>query len=150
LSKEELEAEQVEVTIAGRIMTKRGQGKASFSHIQDRTGQIQIYVRKDRIGEDRYKVFEMCSIGDLIGVKGNVFKTNKGETTVRVAEFVLLTKSLRPLPEKYHGLKDIEKRYRKRYLDLIMNPESARTFVTRSRIIQSMRRYLDDRGYLEV
>src|SRR5699024_8246573 len=101
-------------------------------------------------GEDSYKVFEMCSIGDLIGVKGNVFKTNKGETTVRVAEFVLLTKSLRPLPEKYHGLKDIETRYRKRYLDLIMNPESARTFVTRSRIIQSMRRYLDDRGYLEV
>lgn len=150
LSKEELETKQVEVSIAGRIMTKRGQGKASFSHIQDRTGKIQIYVREDRIGEDSYKVFDLSGIGDLIGVKGTVFKTNKGETTIRVTEFTFLTKSLRPLPEKFHGLKDIETRYRKRYLDLIMNPDSARVFVLRSKILQSMRRYLDDRGYLEV
>ncbi|RKD23211.1 lysine--tRNA ligase [Ammoniphilus oxalaticus] len=150
VSKEELDTEQIEVTIAGRIMTKRGQGKASFSHIQDRSGQIQIYVREDRIGADSYKVFDICSIGDLIGIKGTVFKTNKGETTVRASEFTLLTKSLRPLPEKYHGLRDIETRYRKRYLDLIMNPESQQTFVIRSKVLQSMRRYLDNLGYLEV
>ncbi|RXT09035.1 lysine--tRNA ligase [Ammoniphilus sp. CFH 90114] len=150
LSKEELDEKEVEVTIAGRIMAKRGQGKASFSHIQDRTGRIQIYVREDQVGEESYKIFDMCSIGDIIGLKGNIFKTNKGETTVKAKEFTLLTKSLRPLPEKFHGLRDIETRYRKRYLDLIMSPESLNTFITRSKILQSMRRYLDSRGYLEV
>ena len=150
LSKEDLDGKQIEVTIAGRIMAKRGQGKASFSHIQDRTGRIQIYVREDQVGTESYKVFDMCNIGDLIGITGNVFKTNKGEMTVRATGFTLLTKSLRALPEKFHGLKDIETRYRKRYLDLIMNPDSLNTFVTRSKILQSMRRYLDERGYLEV
>lgn len=150
LSKEELDQKQVEVAIAGRIMAKRGQGKASFSHIQDRTGKIQIYVREDQVGAESYEVFDMCNIGDLIGIKGRVFKTGKGETTVKAEEFTLLTKSLRALPEKFHGLKDIETRYRKRYLDLIMNPESLNTFITRSKILQSMRRYLDERGYLEV
>ncbi len=149
-SKEELETQQIEVTIAGRIMAKRGQGKASFSHIQDRTGKIQIYVREDQVGEESYEIFDMCNIGDLIGITGSVFKTNKGETTVKAKEFTLLTKSLRALPEKFHGLRDIETRYRKRYLDLIMNQESLHTFITRSKILQSMRRYLDERGYLEV
>lgn len=150
LSKEELEAQQTEVTIAGRIMAKRGQGKASFSHIQDRTGKIQIYVREDQVGEESYQIFDLCNIGDLIGITGSVFKTNKGETTVKAKQFTLLTKSLRALPEKFHGLRDIETRYRKRYLDLIMNQESLHTFITRSKILQSMRRYLDERGYLEV
>ena len=150
LSKEELDEKGIEVAVAGRIMAKRGQGKAGFSHIQDRTGRIQIYVREDQVGEQAYEVFDLCHIGDIVGLKGTVFKTNKGETTVKAKEFTLLTKSLRPLPEKFHGLKDIETRYRKRYLDLIMNPESMHTFVTRSKILQSMRRYLDDRGYLEV
>jgi lysyl-tRNA synthetase, class II len=150
LSKEELDEKSVEVSIAGRIMAKRGQGKAGFSHIQDRSGKIQIYVREDALGKEAYEVFNLCNLGDLIGAKGVIFKTKTGETTVKVKEFTLLTKSLRPLPEKFHGLKDIETRYRKRYLDLIMNPESMQTFITRSRILQSMRRYLDLRGYLEV
>lgn len=150
LSKEELDQKMIEVTIAGRIMAKRGQGKAGFSHIQDRTGRIQLYVRQDQVGEKDYEVFDLCNIGDIIGVKGTVFRTNKGELTVKAKEFTLLTKSLRPLPEKFHGLKDVETRYRKRYLDLIMSPDSMETFITRSKILQSMRRYLDDRGYLEV
>jgi lysyl-tRNA synthetase, class II len=150
VSKEDLDQRSVEVAIAGRIMAKRGQGKAGFSHIQDRTGKIQIYVREDQVGEKAYEIFDLCNIGDIVGIKGTIFKTNKGETTVKAKEFTLLTKSLRPLPEKFHGLKDIETRYRKRYLDLIMNPESMHTFVTRSKILQSMRRYLDSRGYLEV
>ena len=150
MSKEELDEQQVEVSIAGRLMAKRGQGKASFSHIQDRTGRIQIYVREDQVGDESYKIFDLTNVGDIIGIQGSVFKTNKGETTIKAKEFTLLTKSLRPLPEKFHGLKDIETRYRKRYLDLIMNPDSMETFVARSKIIQSMRRYLDAQGYLEV
>ncbi|HJV47564.1 MAG TPA: lysine--tRNA ligase [Bacillota bacterium] len=150
LSKEELDEKEIEVAVAGRIMAKRGQGKAGFSHIQDRTGKFQIYVRKDQVGEEAFEIFDLCHIGDIVGLKGRVFRTNTGEITVKAKEFTLLTKSLRPLPEKFHGLKDIETRYRKRYLDLIMNPESMHTFVTRSKILQSMRRYLDDRGYLEV
>jgi lysyl-tRNA synthetase class 2 len=149
-SKEELEAEEHTVTIAGRLMAKRAMGKASFAQLLDRSGQIQIYVRQDTIGEDVHKVFELSDIGDLIGVTGVVFKTKTGELSVKAKELTYLTKSLRPLPEKYHGLKDIETRYRKRYVDLIVNPEVRDTFITRSRILTSMRRYLDNLGYLEV
>ncbi|MBO8157692.1 MAG: lysine--tRNA ligase [Bacillaceae bacterium] len=149
-SREELEEQNIEATIAGRIMTKRGKGKAGFAHIQDLTGQIQIYVRKDAVGEDKYEWFNTADIGDIVGVTGVLFKTKVGELSVKVNDFQLLTKSLRPLPEKFHGLKDIEQRYRQRYLDLIMNPESRDTFITRSKIIQSMRRYLDENGFLEV
>ncbi|HLS20481.1 MAG TPA: lysine--tRNA ligase [Bacillota bacterium] len=151
LSKEQLEEENIKVTLAGRIMTKRGQGKVSFAHIQDVSEQIQIYVRQDAIGKELYdNVYRSIDLGDIVGVTGVVFKTNVGELSISVNEFELLTKALRPLPEKYHGLKDIEQRYRQRYLDLITNKESKNVFVLRSKIIQSMRRYLDDLGFLEV
>ncbi|MDL4840511.1 lysine--tRNA ligase [Aquibacillus rhizosphaerae] len=149
-SKEELEEKAIEVTIAGRVMTKRGKGKAGFSHIQDLSGQIQLYVRKDMVGDEAYGIFNTVDLGDIVGVTGKVFKTNVGELSVKVVKFQLLTKSLRPLPEKFHGLKDVEQRYRQRYLDLITNPQSKETFVTRSKIIQAMRRYLDGDGFLEV
>lgn len=148
--KEELEEKEIPVTIAGRIMTKRGKGKAGFAHIQDLSGQIQLYVRKDAVGEEAYEVFTSADLGDIVGVSGVLFKTKVGELSVKAKQFELLTKSLRPLPDKFHGLKDVEQRYRQRYLDLIMSEESKHTFITRSRIIQSMRRYLDDQGYLEV
>ncbi len=149
-SKEELEEKDERVTIAGRVMTKRGKGKAGFAHIQDLSGQIQIYVRKDQIGEEAYEIFKSVDIGDIVGVTGVMFKTKVGELSVKAKEFQLLTKALRPLPDKYHGLKDIEQRYRQRYLDLITNMDSRETFVLRSKIIQSMRRYLDGQGFLEV
>nr|WP_195891547.1 lysine--tRNA ligase [Oceanobacillus kimchii] len=149
-SKEELEEITDEVTIAGRLMTKRGKGKAGFAHIQDLSGQIQLYVRKDMIGDDAYEVFKSTDLGDIVGVTGVMFKTKVGEISVKAKQFQLLTKSLRPLPEKYHGLKDIEQRYRQRYLDLITNPDSRETFVFRSKIIQSMREYLNGQGFLEV
>ncbi len=131
-------------------MTKRGKGKAGFSHIQDLSGQIQLYVRKDKIGEEAYEIFNTADLGDIVGVTGVMFKTKVGELSVKASSFQLLTKSLRPLPEKFHGLKDVEQRYRQRYLDLITNPTSKETFITRSKIIQSMRRYLDGQGFLEV
>jgi len=149
-SKEELESKEVSVTIAGRVMTKRGKGKAGFAHVQDVSGQIQIYVRKDAIGEDAYALFEKCDIGDIIGVSGVVFKTNVGELSIKVTTYTPLTKALRPLPEKFHGLTDIEERYRRRYVDLIMSEESRKTAMVRSQIISTMRRYLDGLGYLEV
>lgn len=150
LAKEELESLNVEVSIAGRIMQKREMGKAGFAHLQDITGKIQIYVRADTVGETIYKAYNMLDIGDLIGVRGKVFKTKTGEISVKVESLEVLSKSLLPLPEKYHGLKDVELRYRQRYVDLIMNQDVQQTFITRSKIIQSMRRYLDSRGYLEV
>ncbi len=150
MTNEELEELALPVTIAGRIMTKRIKGKVGFAHIQDVQGQIQIYVRRDNIGEEAYEIFKKADLGDIIGVSGMLMKTKVGELSIRVEKFEILTKSLRPLPEKYHGLKDVEQRYRQRYLDLISSPESKQTFITRSRIIQSMRRYLDERGYLEV
>ncbi|MFS0638460.1 lysine--tRNA ligase [Mesobacillus foraminis] len=150
LEKEELEAKNVVVKIAGRIMTKRGKGKAGFAHVKDLTGQLQIYVRQDAVGEEQYGVFNESDLGDLVGVEGTLFKTKVGELSVKVSDFVFLTKALRPLPDKFHGLKDVEQRYRQRYLDLITSDESKETFINRSRIIQSMRRYLDDHGYLEV
>lgn len=149
-TKEELAEKAVEVTVAGRVMTKRGKGKVSFSHIQDMTDQIQLYVRKDEIGEASYDVFKTIDMGDIIGVTGLVFKTNVGELSIQATSFTLLAKSLRPLPEKYHGLQDVELRYRKRYLDLITNKESKDTFIKRSKIIQLMRQYLNERGFLEV
>ncbi len=150
LTNEELEEKDVTATIAGRIMTKRGKGKAGFAHVQDLQGQIQLYVRKDAVGDDQYEIFNSVDLGDIVGVTGTVFKTKVGELSIKVKDFVLLTKSLRPLPDKFHGLKDVEQRYRQRYLDLIMSNESKNTFITRSLIIQSMRRYLDNNGYLEV
>ncbi|GAE31778.1 lysine--tRNA ligase [Alkalihalobacillus hemicellulosilyticus] len=150
LDKEILAEQENEVILAGRIMTKRGKGKAGFAHIQDLTGQIQIYVRKDAVGDEAYELFNSIDIGDIVGVQGTAFKTKVGELSIKVQSFTLLSKSLRPLPDKFHGLKDIEQRYRQRYVDLIVNPEVRDTFVLRSRILQSMRRYLDSNGYLEV
>ncbi|MCP8971153.1 lysine--tRNA ligase [Ectobacillus ponti] len=150
LSKEELDEKAVAVAIAGRIMTKRGKGKAGFAHVQDLYAQIQIYVRMDAVGEEQYEIFNTADLGDLVGIQGVLFKTQVGELSIKVTDFTLLTKALRPLPDKYHGLKDIEQRYRQRYLDLITSMESRQTFIARSKIIQAMRRYLDDHGYLEV
>lgn len=149
-SKEELEVAQLNVRIAGRLMIRRGHGKASFAVLQDRTGNIQVYAKVDVLGEKAYEVFDLLDLGDFIGVEGTVFRTNRGEVTVLVEKLEMLAKALRPLPEKWHGLKDVEVRYRQRYLDLIVNPEVKKTFVMRSEIIQSMRRYLDNRGFLEV
>ncbi|MFX3631646.1 MAG: lysine--tRNA ligase [Candidatus Pristimantibacillus sp.] len=150
LSKEELEEKAIPVSIAGRIMQKRGMGKAIFAHIQDLSGKVQIYVRKDSIDENKFAAFQLLDIGDIIGVHGVVFKTNTGEVSVKAHDVEVLTKSLLPLPDKFHGLKDVELRYRQRYVDLIVSPDVQQTFITRSRIIQSMRRYLDSQGYLEV
>ncbi|HZK38316.1 MAG TPA: lysine--tRNA ligase [Clostridia bacterium] len=139
-----------EVTIAGRLMTKRGHGKASFINVQDKEGQIQVYIRQDRIGKGNYELFTTYDIGDILEVKGEVFRTKKGEISVRADEVRLLTKSIQILPEKWHGLKDHELRYRQRYIDLIVNPEVKETFVIRSKIIKAIREYLDNEGYLEV
>lgn len=148
--KEQLEEQKREVVIAGRIMTKRGKGKAGFAHIQDLGGQIQIYVRKDAIGEEAYELFNKADLGDIVGVRGYVFRTQVGELSVKATEFTFLTKSLRPMPEKFHGLTDVEQRYRQRYLDLMTNEESKETFILRSKIIRAIRNYLDSKGYLEV
>ncbi|QWQ38472.1 lysine--tRNA ligase [Gemella sp. zg-570] len=148
-NKGELEEKNISVTIAGRVMTKRGKGKAGFAHVQDLGGQIQIYVRQDRVGEN-YEFFKSADLGDIVGIEGILFKTNVGELSVKANSFQILTKSLRPLPDKFHGLKDVEERYRRRYVDLIMNKESKDTFILRSKIIQTMRNYLNERGYLEV
>ena len=139
-----------EITIAGRLMAIRGHGKASFSVLMDRSGRIQIYFKLDVLGEEKYSQFKLLDIGDIIGVKGHVFRTRRGEITVRVDDFDMLSKSLRPLPEKFHGLTDTEIRYRQRYVDLIMNPEVMNTFVARTNIIKSIREYLDERDYIEV
>ena len=142
--------EEKEVSLAGRIMSKRVMGKAAFAHIQDGTGLIQLYFRIDALGQEAYEAFKKLDIGDIIGVKGTVFTTHKGEISVKAREYILLAKSLRPLPEKYHGLRDQEIRYRKRYLDLIVNPEVKEVFVKRSRIITAIRTFLNAKGYIEV
>ncbi len=139
-----------EITIAGRLMAIRGHGKASFSVLMDRSGRIQIYFKLDVLGDEKYSQFKLLDIGDIIGVKGHVFRTRRGEITVRVDDFDMLSKSLRPLPEKFHGLTDTEIRYRQRYVDLIMNPEVMNTFVARTNIMKSIREYLDARDYIEV
>ena len=139
-----------EVSVAGRMMSKRVMGKASFCHVQDLKGMIQCYVARDAIGEEAYKDFKKMDIGDIIGVKGTVFRTKTGETSVHASELVLLSKSLQILPEKFHGLTNTDLRYRQRYVDLIMNPEVKDTFIKRSRIISTIRRYLDSQGFIEV
>ena len=145
---EELEGK--DVTIAGRMMAKRIMGKASFCHIQDGEGRIQSYVSINELGEESYKQFKEDDIGDIIGITGFVFKTKTGEISIHAKEVTLLTKSLRPLPEKFHGLKDTDLRYRQRYVDLIVNPEVKETFEKRTKIIKEMRRILDEKGYMEV
>lgn len=138
------------VKIAGRIMTKRSKGKAGFAHIQDQFGQVQIYVKLDNVGEAQYALFDLSDLGDIIGVEGTPMLTHTGELTVRVVKYTHLVKALRPLPEKFHGLTDIEERYRRRYVDLIMNEDSKNTLILRSKIIAEMRAYLNAKGYLEV
>ena len=138
------------VSIAGRMMSRRVMGKASFAHVLDRDGQIQIYVRRDDVGEEAYKQFKDFDLGDVIGVEGVVFRTKMGEVSVHAQQVKLLTKCLHPLPEKFHGLKDMDTRYRQRYLDMIVNPEVRDTFVKRSQIIKAIREFMDDHGYLEV
>ena len=138
------------VCMAGRMMSKRVMGKASFAHLRDNEGDIQIYVRRDDVGEEAYADFKKLDIGDIIGVKGNLFRTKMGEISVHATEVTLLSKSLLPLPEKFHGLRDTELRFRQRYVDLIMNPEVRRTFEVRSKFIKFMRSYLDGMGYMEV
>ncbi len=151
---EHLEGEEEsteDVRIAGRLMAIRGHGKAAFCTLSDRTGSIQVYFKIDVLGEQKYKEeFKRLDIGDIVGIQGKVFKTRRGELTVRVDDFDLLSKSLRPLPEKFHGLQDVDIRYRQRYLDLIMNPEVRETFVKRTKTIHAIRKFFDDHGYLEV
>lgn len=137
-------------SLAGRIMAIRAHGKSIFCDIKDRTGKIQFYISEDGVGKDRFSLFKHFDIGDIAGIKGECFKTKTGEPTVKVLEFTLLSKSLRPLPEKWHGLKDIETRYRQRYLDLIVNDDVKRIFYTRTKIIKTIREFLDKKGYLEV
>ena len=144
------ELEGKDVTIAGRIMAKRIMGKASFCHIQDSNGKIQSYVSINELGEESYKAFKEDDIGDIIGITGFVFKTKTGEISIHAKEVTLLSKSLRPLPEKFHGLKDTDLRYRQRYVDLIVNPEVKETFILRSKIINNIRKILEQKGYLEV
>ncbi len=144
------EMEGSSVTIAGRLMSKRGMGKVSFCDLQDRYGRIQLYARRDEMDEESYDRFKKYDIGDIVGVEGEVFRTQRGEMSVRAKNVILLSKSLLPLPEKFHGLTDREIRYRQRYVDLIMNPEVRRNFEIRSRFIQFLRSYLDARGYMEV
>ena len=144
------ELEGKTVRLAGRMMSKRIMGKASFSDMTDRYGRLQLYIKRDNVGEDVYKGYKKFDIGDIIGVKGEVFRTKMGEISVRISELTLLSKSLLPLPEKFHGLTDREARYRQRYVDLIVNPEVKDTFVKRSQILKEIRAYLDEKGFLEV
>ncbi|MFV1950685.1 MAG: lysine--tRNA ligase [Nitrospinota bacterium] len=149
-SNEELEAVEEEFVIGGRLIAKRRHGKTTFCHVQDVSDKIQIYIRKDDIGEEEYSMFSIYDIGDIVGIRGRVFKTRTGELTIRAKEVTMLSKSLRPLPEKWHGLKDKETRYRQRYVDLIVNPDVKRIFVLRSMIIRKIRNFLDERDFLEV
>ena len=145
-----MDADPIKVAIAGRMMFKRVMGKASFCNIRDKEGDIQVYVARDAIGADTYAEFKKSDIGDIFAIKGYLFRTMTGEISVHAEELQLISKSLLPLPEKFHGLKDADTRYRQRYVDLIMNPEVKDTFVKRSKIIQSVRKTLDDVGYVEV
>jgi len=147
---EDIPIEEYNVKLAGRIMTKRHHGKSSFAHVQDSTGQIQIYVRVDVVGEEKYELFKKIDPGDIIGFEGYIFRTHTKELTVFVHELKLLSKAIRPLPEKWHGLQDKETRYRRRYVDLIVNPEVKQVFITRTKIIQAIRDFLNNKGFLEV
>ena len=150
LTDEDLHATPRAVRVAGRVMAIRRMGKASFFHIQDRGGRMQVYARKDRIGEQAYSLFQTFDVGDIVGVWGHLFRTKTKELTVEAQGLRLLTKCLRPLPEKWHGLADVEARYRQRYVDLMVNPDVREVFEKRSRIIRSLRRFFEDRGFLEV
>ena len=150
LSREELEEKNVVVKIAGRIMTKRRMGKLGFMHLQDKDGQIQVMVNKRVVGDEPYELFKACDIGDIVGIEGTVMKTESGELSIRCQVMTHLTKALRPLPEKFHGLVDVEERYRRRYVDLIMNEESRRVAFARPKIIRAIQHYLDDLGLVEV
>ena len=144
------EMENRAVSVAGRMMSRRIMGKASFLDLRDGSDRMQVYVRRDDVGEDAYAAFKKWDIGDILGVEGTVFRTKMGEISIHATRIALLSKSLRPLPEKFHGLKDTDTRYRQRYLDLIVNPEVKEAFVRRSAIITEIRRYLDERAFLEV
>jgi lysyl-tRNA synthetase class 2 len=139
-----------EVAVAGRVMALRGHGKTSFAHLEDATGRMQLYIKKDEVGEEAFTLFELIDLGDLIGVRGALFRTRTGELTIRVTSFEVLTKSLRPLPEKWHGLTDKEIRYRQRYVDLVVNPEVREVFRRRSLLVETMRQFLRGKGFLEV
>jgi lysyl-tRNA synthetase, class II len=147
---EALEAERVNVSVAGRLMAIRLMGKASFAHLQQRGQRLQIYVKKDAVGEKGFELFKLLDIGDHIGVKGYLFRTRTGELSIHVDEITFLSKDLLPLPEKWHGLQDVELRYRRRYVDLTVNPEVREVFVKRAKLVQTIRRFFDDRGYIEV
>lgn len=147
---EELEEMNMQVRVAGRIMTKRGKGKAGFMHIQDKYGQIQIYVKLDNVGEEEYDLFLRADLGDIVGIDGIVFRTHMGELSIKCTKYTHLVKALRPLPDKYHGLVDVEERFRRRYVDLIMNEDARRVAFARPKIIRSIQSYLDNLGYVEV
>ncbi|MCZ6766123.1 MAG: lysine--tRNA ligase [bacterium] len=147
---EALTKDETLVRVAGRIMAMRGHGKTTFGHIEDRTGRIQFYIRKDDIGEDRFKIFKLLEVGDIAGIEGVMFRTKTDELTIRFRDFEVLAKGLRPLPEKWHGLQDTELRYRQRYVDLLMNADVRKVFMTRARIVETIRQFLNQRGYLEV
>ena len=144
------EGESITVRVAGRMVGKRVMGKASFAHLLDGEGKIQLYVARDSVGEEDYASFKKWDIGDCLGIEGNLFRTRTGEISIHATSIVLLAKSLLPLPEKFHGLTNLEQRYRQRYVDLIVNPEVKDTFVKRSQILRLIRKYLDDKGFLEV
>lgn len=147
---DQLEEKHIEVSIAGRIMLKRGQGKAGFMHIQDRDGQIQVYVRMDAIGEAAYEVFKAADLGDIVGIKGVMFRTKTNELTIKAEVYTHLSKALRPLPDKFHGLQDKEEARRRRYVDLIVNEDARRVAITRPRIIRSIQKFFDSKGFIEV
>jgi lysyl-tRNA synthetase class 2 len=149
-TKEELEEMKVQVKVAGRIMSKRRSGKTGFFHIQDKYGKIQIYIRIDNVGEEAYELFKTSDIGDIVGINGYIFKTNTGELSVHAEGYTHLVKALKPLPEKFHGLTDVEERYRRRYVDLIMNEDARRVAFARPKIIRVIQKYLDNLGFVEV
>ncbi len=150
MTKEELHEVDIPVKVAGRIMTKRGKGKAGFMHIQDKYGQIQIYVKLDNVKEEEYELFDKSDLGDIVGIEGTVMRTNMGELSVKANKYIHLVKALRPLPDKFHGLSDVEERYRRRYVDLIVNEEARKVAFMRPKIIRSIQHYLDNLGYTEV
>ena len=149
-SVEQLDAADVSISVAGRILARRSFGKAAFIQLQDRKGRVQLYVKKDEIGEDAFAVFESFDIGDIIGAEGYPFRTKTGELSLHIRTLRLLVKSLLPLPEKFHGLTDVETRYRQRYVDLIVNPEAREIFIKRSRIVNLIRSFMTNRDFLEV
>ena len=150
LEKAELDPQEIPVKVAGRMMLKRAMGKASFATLQDVSGQIQLYINNQGVGEEAHDAFKHWDMGEILGAEGTLFKTNHGELTVRVSKLHLLSKSLRPLPDKFHGLADQEQKYRQRYVDLITNQEARHTFIKRSQIIQTVRNYMVNERYLEV